>query len=330
MHHAGVSSARRLGHRSASGDRRASGAVPARGGGGRRRRGPPAVCRARVPGVPAVRGVRGRRGALSVRGLRARASRPVLVQGPRVLSELRRAPDDGAGGAPGGRGAAVGAGAAVGLTVPYRLRYQMAWNHGLSRAVLGGTRWATSTHAARARGIEVGRPAWSRRCNAQGRRTELPFSHPRAGRGVHRSPGGRADVSSGAGAERRRGGGGAGDDPPPGAAAPGAPRPGAGRRRDGAGGRLAEIPCWRGSSALGQGRVAMGPRAGRGCGASGRIILKRDVARAGSRTWGHEPRQCGYRRTTGRGWSACADMSCVRRWRRSGCGCGAAAASRSS
>ena len=23
------------------------------------------------------------------------------------------------------------------LTVPYRLRYQMAWNHGLSRAVLG-------------------------------------------------------------------------------------------------------------------------------------------------------------------------------------------------
>src|SRR6266851_5211062 len=37
------------------------------------------------------------------------------------------------------------------LTVPYRLRYQMAWNHGLSRAVLG-----VYARGARDRGIEGG------------------------------------------------------------------------------------------------------------------------------------------------------------------------------
>ena len=45
------------------------------------------------------------------------------------------------------------------LTVPYRLRYQMAWNHGLSRAVLGVyTRALGDVYArgARARGIEGG------------------------------------------------------------------------------------------------------------------------------------------------------------------------------
>ena len=49
------------------------------------------------------------------------------------------------------------------LTVPYRLRYQMAWNHGLSRAVLGVytrvlgdvTRAAPGSAA-----LPVGRPAW--------------------------------------------------------------------------------------------------------------------------------------------------------------------------
>jgi hypothetical protein len=42
------------------------------------------------------------------------------------------------------------------LTVPYRLRYQMAWNHGLSRAVLRVyTRALGAVYArgARARGI---------------------------------------------------------------------------------------------------------------------------------------------------------------------------------
>jgi hypothetical protein len=45
------------------------------------------------------------------------------------------------------------------LTVPYRLRYQMAWNHGLSRAVLGVyTRALGDAYArgARACGIEGG------------------------------------------------------------------------------------------------------------------------------------------------------------------------------
>jgi len=61
-----------------------------------------------------------------------------------VVSELRRPADDGAGRPP------VDAvlpwcRSAVVLTMPYRLRYQMAWNHGLSRAVLGvyAARWAT-------------------------------------------------------------------------------------------------------------------------------------------------------------------------------------------
>jgi hypothetical protein len=46
------------------------------------------------------------------------------------------------------------------LTVPYRLRYQMAWNHGLSRAVLRVyTRVLLDVYAsgARERGIEGGR-----------------------------------------------------------------------------------------------------------------------------------------------------------------------------
>ena len=52
------------------------------------------------------------------------------------------------------------------LTVPYRLRYQMAWNHGLSRAVLRVcTRVLGDVYGrgARARGMDGGRTAWSRR-----------------------------------------------------------------------------------------------------------------------------------------------------------------------
>src|SRR5512132_1071582 len=85
------------------------------------------------------------------------------------------------------------------LTVPYRLRYQLTWNHGLSRAVLRVNPRVLLSVYARGRGVE----------------REPSFSHPRAGRGVHRSARGRAGVSYGAGAERRRGGGGARHDPPP-------------------------------------------------------------------------------------------------------------------
>ncbi len=45
------------------------------------------------------------------------------------------------------------------LTVPYRLRYQMAWNHGLNRAVLGVyARVLLDVYArgARERGIDGG------------------------------------------------------------------------------------------------------------------------------------------------------------------------------
>src|SRR5215472_7731167 len=109
-----VSPARRRAHRAPPGDRRASGDLPARSGGGGRRGGPTAVRGTRVPGLPAVRGVRGRRGTVSVRGLRARAPGPVLVQRAGVVSELWGSADDGAGRPSGGRGAAVGAGATVG------------------------------------------------------------------------------------------------------------------------------------------------------------------------------------------------------------------------
>ncbi len=156
------------------------------------------------------------------------------------------------------------------LTVPYRLRYQMAWNHGLSRAVLRVyTRVLLDVYrrGARARGIAGGQTGMVTAMQRAGGgvERERAFSHPRAGRGVHRSARGRAGVSSGAGAERRRGRGGAGDDPPPGATAAGAPRPGArpttrrGRRI----GSRTSPPCWRGSSGASvQGRVALGPRAG--------------------------------------------------------------------
>ena len=73
----------------------------------------------------------------SVRGLRARAPRTVFLQRTPLVSELC-----------GGRRMTERAAHLVDavlpwvpvrqwvLTVPYRLRYQMAWNHGLSRAVL--------------------------------------------------------------------------------------------------------------------------------------------------------------------------------------------------
>src|SRR4030095_4728611 len=67
----GLPAPRRRAHRAPSGHRRAPGGLPARGGGGRRRGEPPAIRRARVPGLPDVRCLRARRGAVSVRGVRA-------------------------------------------------------------------------------------------------------------------------------------------------------------------------------------------------------------------------------------------------------------------
>ena len=55
------------------------------------------------------------------------------------------------------------------LTVPYRLRYRMAFDHGLSRAVLGMVARVLGDAYARGatvRGMAGGR-AWSRRCNAR-------------------------------------------------------------------------------------------------------------------------------------------------------------------
>jgi hypothetical protein len=96
------------------------------------------------------------------------------------------------------------------LTVPYRHRYQMAWNHGLSRAVLRVyTRVLLDMYArgARERGIAGGQTGMVTALQRAGSGVEREpaLSHPRAGRGVHRSARGRAGVSSGARAERRRG-----------------------------------------------------------------------------------------------------------------------------
>jgi len=55
------------------------------------------------------------------------------------------------------------------LTMPYRLRYQMAWNHGLSRAVLRVYTCALRDVYRRGVGAAspVGRPGWSRPCSAR-------------------------------------------------------------------------------------------------------------------------------------------------------------------
>src|SRR5215472_14364207 len=136
MCRARVSAASRRAHRAASGRRRAPGDLPGVGGRGRRRRGRAAVRGAGVPEIPDVRRVRAWRGAVSVRGLRARAPGALLLQRAGVVSQC------------GGRRMTERAAHLVDavlpwvpvrqwvLTVPYRLRYQMAWNHGLSRAVL--------------------------------------------------------------------------------------------------------------------------------------------------------------------------------------------------
>jgi Transposase zinc-binding domain/Putative transposase len=119
------------------------------------------------------------------------------------------------------------------LTVPYRLRYQMAWNHGLSRAVLRVyTRTLREVYrrGAHARGIAGGQTGMVTALQRAGSalNANLHF-HTLVLDGVFTEALEGAHVSSGAWAERRGGGGGAGDDPLSRAAAAGAPRAGASR-----------------------------------------------------------------------------------------------------
>src|SRR5712691_10587550 len=73
-----------------------------------------------------------------MRGLRLRAPRPILVQATRLLSELWRPPHGGAGRPPRrSRPAARPRAREWVLTLPHRLRYLLAYNHTLCRAVLG-------------------------------------------------------------------------------------------------------------------------------------------------------------------------------------------------
>jgi Transposase zinc-binding domain len=167
------------------------------------------------------------------------------------------------------------------LTVPYRLRYRLAWNHGLSRAVLRVyTRVLLDLYArgARARGVPGGRA---------GSVTVMQ----RAGSGLNANPGrGRAGVSSRAGAERRRGGGSAGHGAPPGAAAAGPPRPGAGRRRDGAGGSARGRVPRTGGDRRGLGPGAGGAGLSRGCAGAATWLRARHAARDVARAAAGAPR----------------------------------------
>src|SRR2546425_8226752 len=83
------------GHPPASGDVPRGSLLP------RRRRRPAGVRGAGAPRVLDVRGPRPRLRARALRHVRVRAPGALLVQGARVLPELRRPTDDGTGGAPG-------------------------------------------------------------------------------------------------------------------------------------------------------------------------------------------------------------------------------------
>ena len=133
----GLPAPRRRAHRAPSGRRRAPGGLPGRGGGGRRRSRPAAVRRARVPGVPDCAAC-SRRGVARFRceGCAREHLVPFSCKGRGWCPSC------------GGRRMTERAAHLVDavlpwvpvrqwvLTMPYRLRYQMAWNHGLSRAVL--------------------------------------------------------------------------------------------------------------------------------------------------------------------------------------------------
>src|SRR5207247_3400252 len=87
----------RVGHRPPSRRPREPADLLARGCRPLRRRRPPPLRRARVPRIPDVRSARPRLRTGSVRELRVRAPRAVLVQATRLLSQLWRPPHGGAG-----------------------------------------------------------------------------------------------------------------------------------------------------------------------------------------------------------------------------------------
>src|SRR5262245_59702966 len=160
-----VSPARHRAHRAPSGGRRAPRGVPARGGRGRRRPWPAAVRRAGVPGVPEMWPLRERRGRFRCDGCAREHLVPFSCKGRGFCPSC------------GGRRMTERAAHLVDevlprvpvrqwvLTMPYRLRYRMAFDHGLSRAVLGVyTRALFDIYArgARARGVTGDAPAASR------------------------------------------------------------------------------------------------------------------------------------------------------------------------
>src|SRR5262249_17741842 len=106
--------ARDDGHGAAPGGARAPRPLP---GGDRRRHRwhrPTPLHRGRAPRLPRLRPARAGLRPGAVRPVSLRTPPPVLVQNPRDLSELRRAPHGRASGAPRRRSPAVGAGAPVG------------------------------------------------------------------------------------------------------------------------------------------------------------------------------------------------------------------------
>jgi len=109
-----VSAPRRRAQRVVPRDRRTSGDVPGRGGAACRRPPVAEVRGAGVPGFPHVRRAGARLCAAPLWRLRLRAAGPVLVQGARVLPELRRPAHDRGRRASRGRHPAACAGAPVG------------------------------------------------------------------------------------------------------------------------------------------------------------------------------------------------------------------------
>jgi putative transposase len=164
------------------------------------------------------------------------------------------------------------------LTMPYRLRYQLAWNHGLSRAVLRVyTRVLLDVYrrGARARGIEGGQ-------------TGMVTTLQRAGGALNANLHFHTLVLDGVFTEDAEEGAVA-FHPAPGpsdaaVAAAGAPRSGAGRRRDGAGGSTHRGVLGAGGDrrGLAAGASGAGPTRG-GAGAAARRRARhggRDLARA--------------------------------------------------
>jgi hypothetical protein len=84
--------------------------------------------------------------ALQLHALPRGAAGGVLVQGSRVLSELRGSSDDRAGGPPRGPRVARGTSQAWALSLPPLVRYGLAWRHDLCTAVAGVLHRAVHRH----------------------------------------------------------------------------------------------------------------------------------------------------------------------------------------